>query len=131
MDNWTLLLLITFGGSAMGGLCRYLLGGFIARRLGERFPVGTMVVNVTGALLIGLVWRFPSEGMSLAEHDMLRDFLMLGVLGGYTTVSSFTLNTFNLLQEGEWREAGMNLFGTYFLCLGAVFAGAALGSGIW
>jgi len=129
MQSWVFILL-TFGGSSLGGLCRYLLGGFVARRVGEQFPIGTMVVNVSGAFLIGFVWSFSWEILPFVEQGLVRDFLMYGVLGGYTTVSSFTLNTLNLLQEGEWFHASLNLFGSYFLCLVAVFAGAALGS-VW
>jgi CrcB protein len=123
------LLLLTFVGSAIGGLTRHAVSGFVARRFGERFPTGTMVVNVTGALLMGIVWTAPWSAGPLAQPPLLRDFLMFGVLGGYTTVSSFTLNTFALLQDGEWRSAGLHLGGSWLLCLGAVAAGAALGSG--
>lgn len=114
----------TFLGSALGGLCRHLLSGWFARRYGERFPVGTMAVNVSGACLIGIAWSLPWDGWA-STSQIARDFLMFGFLGGYTTVSSFTLNTLNLFQEGEWRKALFNLFGSYILCLAAVFAGAA------
>lgn len=121
MDNWLLLTILAFTGSALGGLCRYLLSGWITFRFGEGFPLGTMVVNVSGALLIGFIWAFCSPGS-------LRDFLMFGFLGGYTTVSSFALNTLNLLQDGEWTYAGWSLIGTYLLCLAAVFGGASVAS---
>ena len=117
INEWILLILLTFLGSAMGGFCRYLLSERIASRFGKRFPVGTMAVNVSGALLIGFIWVAATPGP-------LRDFLTFGFLGGYTTVSSFTLNTLNLLQDGEWLYAGWNLAGTYTLCLAAVFTGA-------
>ncbi len=119
--NWIGFLLLTFAGSSLGGLCRYLLSGWVSSRFGERFPAGTMVVNVSGALLIGFIWAAAAPGP-------LRDFLTFGFLGGYTTVSSFTLNTLNLLQDGEWLYAGWNLAGTYALCLAAVFAGAGFAS---
>ena len=121
MDNWITFLLLTFTGSSLGGLCRHLLSGSVARRYGERFPTGTIAVNVSGAFLIGLVW-------TAFEPGAVRDFLMFGFLGGYTTVSSFTLNTLNLLQDGEWGYALGNLLGSYFFCLAAVFLGAAAGT---
>jgi CrcB protein len=123
------LLLLTFAGSAIGGLMRHAVSGFVATRFGERFPAGTMVVNVTGAFMIGIVWSAPWTAESPGPASWLRDFLMFGVLGGYTTVSSFTLNTLALLQEGEWRSATLHLVGSWLLCLGAVATGAALASG--
>lgn len=80
-----------------------------------------MIVNISGAFLIGTAWMMLSPGA-------MRDFLLFGFLGGYTTVSSFTLNTLTLLQDGRWLSAALNLFGSFFLCLAAVFVGAAAGA---
>lgn len=118
-------LLAVFIGSALGGLCRYLLSGAVARRVGERFPYGTLVVNVSGALVIGLVWSLPGASAAVPLEDF-RFFMMYGFLGGYTTVSSFTLNTLNLMQDREWLPAGLNIAGTYSLCLLAVYIGVSL-----
>lgn len=121
-----LFFVLVFFGSALGGMTRHLVGGWIARRLGPRFPWGTLVVNVTGAFLIGVIWAAPwaSSASSGGEHLVL--FLTYGFLGGYTTVSSFTLQTFTLMQAGQWRSAGVNVAASYGLCLAAVYAGASL-----
>lgn len=121
MQEWLIFLVFTFVGSSLGGLCRYLLSGFVARRFGERFPLGTLAVNVSGSFLIGVVWVTLSPGAA-------RDFLMFGFLGGYTTVSSFSLNTLTLLQDGQWFYATLNLFGSFLICLAAVFVGAGVGT---
>jgi len=120
------LLLLIFLGSALGGMARYQISGWVGRRFGERFPVGTLIVNITGAFAIGVAW---SASMHLpgVDRDLARSFLMVGVLGGFTTVSSFTWNTLTLIQAGEWRSAIFNVLGSFALCLAAVFAGAALG----
>lgn len=125
IDKWVPLMFLTFAGSSLGGLARYLLSEWIASRLGERFPFGTMVVNVSGAFLIGVVWGLPWDDRAPLA-GFASDFLLYGFLGGYTTVSSFTLNTLNLFQDGEWRSALLNLFGSYFLCLAAVFVGVSV-----
>lgn len=90
------MLLLTFAGSALGGLARHLLGGWLDRRAGGGFPFGTLAVNVSGAFVIGLVASARWEG----DPVLVRQFLMYGVLGGYTTVSTFTLHTLHLLQAG-------------------------------
>lgn len=127
-DHWLFYLVVAIPGSALGGWVRYHLSGYIARRHGERFPVGTLVVNITGAFLIGLVVSMPWEAiLSAGIGDPLRLFLMYGVLGGFTTVSSFSLQTFNLLQEGEWQKAGLNVILSVGGCLIAVVAGVACG----
>jgi len=129
MHELPALLILTFIGSSLGGICRYLLSGAVSRRFGERFPWGTLVVNITGSFLIGLAWGFSRENEDFSGALILHDFLISGFLGGYTTVSSFTLNTLNLIRNGEWRAAGLNLMGSYLFCLGAVFWGSILLSG--
>jgi len=118
------MLLITFAGSSLGGLARHLLGGWVERRTGGGFPYGTLAVNVSGAFAIGLVAGWQWEAMG--DPSMVRQFLMYGVLGGYTTVSTFSLNTLQLLQAGAWPRAAANIAGSFFLCLGAVWAGGCL-----
>ncbi len=124
MSQWVMLYLLTFVGSSLGGLVRFLVCRRIAGSIGERFPVGTMMVNATGAFLIGVVWGLPWE-VSAGGSNHMRDFLTFGFLGGYTTVSTFSLQTLELFREGEWTSATLNLFGSFLLCLGAVFAGYA------
>ncbi|MCW5550014.1 MAG: CrcB family protein [Opitutaceae bacterium] len=122
-----LMLLLTFAGSALGGLARHLLGGWVDRRTGGGFPFGTLAVNVSGALVIGLVAGVQWE--AVGDPALVRQFLMYGLLGGYTTVSTFSLNTLNLLQTGAWSRAAANIAGSFFLCLGAVRLGLALAGG--
>jgi CrcB protein len=115
-------------GSAMGGVGRWLLGG-AAQRLAPTFPVGTLAVNVLGAFVVGLVLRF-----SLASPDVtpeIRAFLAIGVCGGFTTFSTFTWETFALLEEGAWTRAGLNVALSVLLCLVAVALGAALGRALF
>jgi len=118
------MLLLTFAGSALGGLARHLLGGWVDRRTGGGFPFGTLAVNISGALVIGLVAGVRWE--AVGDPALVRQFLMYGLLGGYTTVSTFSLNTLNLLQSGAWPRAAANVAGSFFICLGAVWLGLVL-----
>lgn len=118
------MLLLTFAGSAFGGLARHSLGGWVDRRTGGGFPFGILAVNVTGAFAIGLGAGW--QGETIGDPALVRQFLMYGVLGGYTTVSTFSLNTLQLLQAGAWPRAAANITGSFFLCLGAVWAGSCL-----
>jgi fluoride exporter len=113
-------------GSALGGVGRYWLSGVIARGFGEAFPIGTLVVNVTGSFLIGLVAALSEPEGRLLIHPTARQFVMAGILGGYTTFSSFSLQTLNLAREGEWLYAAANAVLSLVLCLLAVWLGHAL-----
>jgi CrcB protein len=119
MANIVLLLL----GCALGGTARYWLSGVVGRKFGETFPWGTMTVNVSGALAVGVI-----AGAGAAGHGWLADaglwrFAVVGFLGSYTTVSSFSLQTLALLRDGESRQAAGNVA----LSLGLSLAAAALG----
>jgi CrcB protein len=113
-------------GSALGGVGRHWLSGLIAKRLGEAFPIGTLVVNVTGSLLIGLVAALSEPEGRLLIHPTARQFIMVGILGGYTTFSSFSLQTLNLAREGQWLYAAANAILSLVLCLLAVWLGHIL-----
>lgn len=120
-------------GSAFGGMARFFLSGVVGRRVGETFPWGTMVVNVSGAFAIGVA------AAAAAVHPLFQipaswQLAVIGFLGSYTTVSSFSLQTLALTRDGEFVRAGGNVVLSIILCLAAValgFAGgaAALGSG--
>ncbi|TVR54875.1 MAG: fluoride efflux transporter CrcB [Puniceicoccaceae bacterium] len=125
-ETWLAVLLLAGPGSALGGMARYVVSGWAARRFGERFPAGTLLVNTTGAFLIGLAVFFPWEAFWPEAGGWWRLGLTYGFLGGYTTVSSFSLQTLHLFREGEHRAALLNLAGSYLLCLAAVFAGAVV-----
>ncbi len=114
-------------GSALGGAGRYWCSGLIAHRFGETFPWGTLTVNVVGSLLIGLVATLSApEGRWLLAPEA-RQFLMLGLFGGFTTFSSFSLQTLTLAQDGEWLRGLAYVLSSVAFCLLGVWVGHALG----
>ncbi len=122
-------------GSALGGVSRYWCSGVAARMIGETFPWGTLIVNVVGSFIIGFFATLTGPDGRVFVSSNARQFVMLGFCGGYTTFSSFSIQTLNLVQEGEWLRAGGNIVGSVVLCLVAVWAGfaaaAALNSMKW
>ena len=117
-------------GGALGSLLRYWCSGLIARSLGETFPFGTRAVNVTGSLLIGLVAVLSGpDGRPLVGPEG-RALIMVGLLGGFTTFSAFSLQTLALMQDGEWLLAAANIGLSVLLCLLGVWLGVALGQSI-
>jgi CrcB protein len=113
---------VAFGG-ALGSVARYGCAGFVARLAGTSFPWGTLLVNVTGSFVIGvLAALLTSDGRPLVAGDA-RAFLMVGVLGGFTTFSSFSVETLTLARGGEWAAAGGNVVASVALCLIAVWLG--------
>jgi fluoride exporter len=115
-------------GSAIGGAGRYWCSGLIAQAIGETFPWGTLAVNVVGSLLIGLVAALAGPDGRLLISTPARQFVMIGVLGGFTTFSSFSLQTLSLAQDGEWWPAAGNILASIVLCLLGAWAGHALGT---
>ncbi len=119
-----------FIGGGLGSLARWWFSGFIAGAVGQTFPWGTLLVNVTGSFIIGLFATVTGpEGRWLAPASF-RQFFMLGVCGGYTTFSSFSLQTLNLAEEGEWLYAGANVVFSVVSCLVAVWLGHLFAAGI-
>ncbi len=110
-------------GSALGGMGRYWCSGVVARAFGETFPWGTIVVNVSGSLIIGFLATLMSPDGRLLVPPDARAFLAIGLVGGYTTFSSFSLQTLNLVRDGEWLWATANIFLSLTLCLAAVWLG--------
>jgi len=117
-------LLICLGG-AVGTAARYGVGGLAARWWGTEFPFGTLIVNVTGSFLIGFIQQVGLN--TLAISDTLRLVLTIGVMGGYTTYSSFSYETLRLVEEGSWLSALLNVVLTTGLCLALCALGLALG----
>jgi fluoride exporter len=115
-------------GSALGGMTRYAVSGFIANRIGETFPLGTLVVNVSGSFVIGGFAALIAPGGPFPGNLTILQFAMIGVCGGYTTFSSFSLQTLNLARDGEWARALGNIALSVACCLLAVWAGFALGA---
>jgi CrcB protein len=114
------LFLIGVAG-AVGTLGRYWLSGAIARRYGETFPYGTLAVNLVGCFLVGLLFYLLQE--RFAVNPTARTVILVGLLGGFTTFSSFGLQTFTLLQDREFALAALNLTVSNFVGLGLVWAG--------
>src|SRR5690348_18304009 len=108
-------------GSALGGMARYGVSGAVARRIGETFPWGTFVVNVSGSLVIGLFAALVAPGGALGGEEAAGVFVMTGLCGGYTTFSSFSLQTLNLARDGEWPRALANIVASAASCLIAVW----------
>ena len=117
-------------GSALGGMSRFWAAGAVARMIGETFPWGTLIVNVTGSFIIGLIAALTGPDGRIFVSSTMRLALMAGFCGGYTTFSSFSLQTLNLMNDGEWAYAGGNIAGSVALCLLAVWAGQGLGSSL-
>ena len=125
--------LLVFVGSALGGMARFGLSGFVGRRVGESFPWGTLAVNASGTLLIGFAVA-ATAGWAGGDAAALWHLAVIGFLGSYTTVSSFSLQTLALAQAGDVRRAIANVVLSLGLCLsatgigllaGALFAGTA------
>ena len=110
-------------GGFLGGIARFLLSGFVGRRVGETFPWGTFAVNLSGAFLIGLAAGLGRYADGFFAEAMFRDFVIVGVLGGYTTVSSFSLQSLNLALGGEHGRAAFNVVASSVLCVAGVAAG--------
>lgn len=112
-------------GGALGSVARFALSGIAVRWLGAGFPYGTLFVNVTGSFTIGLLAALvAADGRPSLGADA-RAFLLVGVLGGFTTFSSFSLETLNLARSGALAPAMLNVAGSVVLCLAAVSFGFA------
>ncbi len=112
----------------VGTLARYGLSGIIARRFGETFPAGTLVVNLIGCFLAGVLFYLMQERFLM--NQTLRTIVMIGFLGGFTTFSSFGLQTFTLLRDGELWFAALNIVGSNLLGLLMVLAGYTLAKAV-
>ncbi len=110
-------------GSALGGVARYWCSGVMARLIGETFPWGTFAVNVVGSFIIGFFATLTGPDGRIYVGTTGRQFVMIGLCGGYTTFSSFSLQTLNLMNDGEWLRAGANVGLSVLCCLVAVWVG--------
>jgi CrcB protein len=116
-------------GGALGSVSRYWVNGLISSTFGASFPWGTLTINVTGSFLIGIIAAVASPEGRLDSQSRVfaTQFLMIGICGGYTTFSSFSLQTLNLLRDREWLYAGGNILLSVVLCMIAVWLGYLLG----
>jgi CrcB protein len=125
----TQYLVIGLGG-ALGSMLRFGLAGAIDMKMvkagGLVFPLGTIVVNITGCLIIGFIATVSSTEGRIFLSPLTRQFILIGILGGYTTFSSFSLQTLLLAQGGQWWAAAANVLISVVLCLIGVWLGAAL-----
>jgi CrcB protein len=115
-------------GSAFGGIARYWMSGLIAEKWGQRFPWGTVIINITGSFLIGGLYAMTlPEGRLNTSRIVVTQLLVIGVCGGYTTFSSFSLQTLTLARDGQWLWAFANVMISVAVCLVAVWLGFILG----
>jgi CrcB protein len=115
-----------FLGGGLGSLARYACSGLAATRFGETFPWGTLLVNVLGSFIIGFFATVSGPDGRWLVSPSARQFVMIGFCGGYTTFSSFSLQTLNLAEEGQWFKAGGNSVLSLVLCLAGVWLGHIL-----
>jgi CrcB protein len=112
-------------GGALGSVLRYLLANAVQTFAGREFPAGTLVVNVLGSLLIGVLYVWLLERVPAAAP--VRAFWIIGVLGGFTTFSSFSMETFNLIAQAAYGRVLMNVTLSVVLCIGATWLGVLAG----
>lgn len=113
-------------GSALGGVARFWCAGAAARLVGDSFPWGTIAINVFGSFVIGLFGTLTGPDGRFFVSPITRQFVMIGICGGYTTFSAFSLQTLNLFDGGDWVRAAANVGASVVLCLAAVWAGHSL-----
>ncbi len=123
MSPWLLVAV----GSALGGVSRHACGLAIAQRFGQSFPWGTLAVNVIGSFAIG-VFAAVIGSSSRPGATVIRDLVMVGFLGGFTTFSAFSLQTLQLMRDGKAAVAAANIVGSVILCLLAVAVGFTVAS---
>ena len=112
-------------GGALGSVLRFWMSGWVTGMLGRGFPYGTLLVNVSGSLLMGFLYVMLIDKFNASAE--WRAVLLIGLLGGFTTFSSFSMETFNLLEAGEISKALMNIILSVAVCLTATWLGVVLG----
>ena len=110
-------------GSALGGMARYALSGVVASAYGETFPLGTLVINILGSFIIGFFATLTGPDGRVLASPATRQFVMTGLCGGFTTFSSFSLQTLNLARDGDFFRASANIVLSVALCLLFVWFG--------
>ena len=120
----TQVLAIGIGG-AIGSLLRFWMSTWVHSFVGRGFPYGTLTVNVLGCLVMGVLFVLFTERFS--DSTVLRAGILIGVIGGFTTFSSFSIETFNLIEQGAHLKALANAAGSLVLCIGATWVGVIIG----
>jgi CrcB protein len=121
--------LVVLVGAGLGGLTRYVAGTWIMAKYGGRFPLGTFIINITGSFLIGVLMTLFAE--RLQPHPNWRLFLVVGILGGYTTFSSFEYETYQAVRDGERWMGMLYVAGSVLLGYLGVWLGALLTARRW
>jgi CrcB protein len=119
-------LLLIFLGAGCGGVLRYGVSNGIYLWFGKQFPVGTLVVNVSGSFIMGVLFVLLLDRLN-QDASQMRALMLIGFLGGYTTFSSFSLETVNLIENGALTAAVLNVFLSVILCLCGTWLGIILG----
>ena len=117
-------------GGALGSVMRFWMSNAVTQRFGATLPWGTLFVNVTGSFLIGVLAGLSAPGGRFVGTDSFRQFFIVGVCGGYTTFSAFSIQTLDLIRAGQLLHAGGNVLLSVTLCLIAVWLGHLLGSAL-
>jgi CrcB protein len=123
-------------GGALGSMARFWLAAFVAALLGPQFPYGpqlpwgTILINVLGSFVIGFFATFAGPGGRIIASFNARAFVMVGICGGFTTFSAFSLQTLDLVRENHWGQAAANILLSVVVCLLAVWAGHALAAAL-
>ncbi|HSD96222.1 MAG TPA: fluoride efflux transporter CrcB [Sulfuricaulis sp.] len=112
-------------GGAVGSVLRFWMSTWVHSFAGRSFPYGTLTVNVLGCLAMGFLFVLFVDRLS--DNAVLRAGVLIGVLGGFTTFSSFSIETFNLIEQGAWFKAAANMASSLLLCIGATWVGVILG----
>ncbi|MCX7090170.1 MAG: fluoride efflux transporter CrcB [Legionellales bacterium] len=115
-----------FLGAGLGGTLRYVMSNWSYGLLGRHFPWGTLFVNASGSFIMGVVFVLLMNRYAVFAPQ-LRLFLLVGFLGGYTTFSSFSIETWNLFESGAWLSGSVNIFLNIVLCLGLIWLGIMWG----
>ncbi len=118
------LILIAIGG-ALGSVARYLMQSLIGHYAGKDFPYGTLIVNISGSVVMGLFIGWLARATQ-GSQEQIRLFVAIGILGGYTTFSSFSLESINLLEEGRWGAMGLYIAASVMLSLVGLMLGLRL-----
>ena len=125
-----LAIVLVFFGGALGSMWRYWWSGLIAQRCGETFPFGTLAVNIVGSILIGIFAGLVTHIANGIVAAALLQFLVVGICGGLTTFSSFSLQTYSLITEGRWLSALSNIIFSTGLSFGGVSFGWQITQGV-
>ena len=115
-------------GAVVGASARYFLSTYVARHFSTVFPFGTLLINITGSLVLGFFLVYSTERVLLDARWRL--LIAIGFCGSYTTFSSYAFESFALMEQSQWLLVGLNILSSNALCLAAVLAGAALARGL-